>query len=222
VPATLDYELWQGPAPDRAYLDNVVPYNWHWRWHWGGGELANNGVHALDLARWGLGVDFPRQVSFVGGRYHFDDDQETPDTGVASFDFGHCGVSWDVSSCLPRRNETLPFVAFYGEGGSVTSDGTGYRIWDAQGKELGGGTAPGGDRVHFENFVAGIREGKPLAAEIGDAQKSALLCHLGNISWRCGRSLHVNPADGSIADEAAREAYWSREYRPGWTPERGA
>jgi predicted dehydrogenase len=221
VPSTLDYELWQGPAPERPYLDNVVHYNWHWRWHWGGGELANNGVHALDLVRWGLQVDYPRQVTFTGGRYHFEDDQETPDTGVAVFDFGKCGVSWDVSSCLPRAGEKLPFVAFYGDGGSVTNDGTGFQVWDTKGKELQGKTGPGGDRVHFENLVAAIRENKPLAAEIGDAQKSTMLCHLGNIAWRSGRALNVNPADGSITDEAARREFWSREYRPGWAPKFG-
>ena len=221
VPASLDYELWQGPAPERPYMDNVVHYNWHWRWHWGGGELANNGVHALDLVRWGLGVDYPILVAFTGGRYHFDDDQETPDTGVASFDFGKCGVSWDVSSCLPRTGENLPFVAFYGDGGSVTSDGSGYRVFDTKGKELARGSGPGGDKGHFENFVGAIRDGKPLAAEIGDAQRSTMLCHLGNMAWRSGRALRVNSADGTIADEEVRRKFWAREYRPGWAPKVG-
>src|SRR5713101_2034135 len=89
VPSWLDYALWQGPAPARPYHDNIVPYNWHWFWHWGTGELGNNGVHTLDLCRWGLGAEYPLRVTSSGGKYRYpDDDQETPDTNVVSFDFG--------------------------------------------------------------------------------------------------------------------------------------
>jgi len=218
IPPGLDYLQWQGPAPDRPYLDNVVHYNWHWRWHWGGGELANNGVHALDLVCWGLGVNHPTRVVYNGGRYHFEDDQETPDTGAATYDFGPCGASWDQSSCLPRREENLPFVAFYGDGGCVTNRGGGYQVHDLQGKQTESGSGPAGDREHFENFVDAIRKGTPLRAEIGEGQKAARLCHLGNIAYRTGRTLQVDPDTGRIRDEAAAAQLIGREYRPGWTP----
>jgi predicted dehydrogenase len=218
VPAYLDYDLWQGPAPERPFVDNLIPYNWHWRWHWGGGELANNGVHALDIVRWGLGVEYPRRITFNGGRYHYQDDQETPDTGVAAFDFGDKGAFWDQSSCHPRKNESLPFVAFFGEGGSLVQDGPGYKIYDLKGKEMAAGTGPGGDKSHIENFLDCIRSGAKPNQEIEDGQKSTLLCHLGNIAYRTGRTIHFDPATRRIAGDTEAEKLWGREYRPGWEP----
>jgi predicted dehydrogenase len=218
VPANLNFELWQGPAPEHPYVDNLVHYNWHWRWPWGGGELANNGVHALDLAGWALGAVHPRRVTFNGGRYHFDDDQETPDTGTAVFDFGRFVVMWDNSSCVVRGQENLPFVAFYGEGGCVTQQGGGYKVFDTRGKEVGAGGGPGGDRVHLENFVDAIRGQGALNAEIADGQNAARWCHLGNIAYRLGRTLDIHTADGTIENAAEASKLLGRDYRPGWKP----
>lgn len=219
VPAHLDYSLWQGPAPERPYVDNLVHYNWHWRWHWGGGELANNGVHAFDIARWGLEVEQPRRVTFNGGRYCYDDDQETPDTGSAMFDYGAKGIMWDNSSCHPRKNENIAFVAFYGEGGSLTYDGgSGYKLFDRSGKEMGKGSGPGGDKVHLQNFLDCIRSGQRLNAEIEEGQKATLLCHLGNIAYRTGHTLQIDPKTGRIIGDEQAQALWAREYRPGWEP----
>jgi predicted dehydrogenase len=142
--------------------DNLVHYNWHWHCT-GGGELANNGVHALDVARWGLGVDLPRRITFNGGRYHFADDQETPDTGVATYDYGNKGIAWDDSSCLPRKQEAHPFVSFYGDSGILTiSGGASYKVYDLNGKETSSATNRFSDVPHFANFVDAIRNGTKL------------------------------------------------------------
>jgi predicted dehydrogenase len=209
VPAHIDYDLWQGPAPERPYVDNLVHYNWHWRWHWGGGEIGNNGPHAFDLARWGLGVEYPTRVTCNGGRYHFKDDQETPDTSIATIDFGNKCLIWDGSSCHPRTNEKLPFVAWYGDGGSLANYDNGYTIYDSKGKQTGEGTGPGGDKGHIENFLKSIRgEAKPNS-EIAVAQTSTLLCHLSNIAYRVA---------GKMVGDAEAGKLWGREYRPGWEP----
>jgi len=221
VPDTLDWTLWQGPTPERPYKDNLHPYNWHWHWHYGGGELANNGIHALDVSRWGLGVDYPRRVTFLGSRYHFDDDQETPDTGSAVFDFGKSGASWDDSSCNARKGEKIPFVSFYGDGGSmIMTGGNDYTIFDMDGKEVSKKTGGpgGGDLPHFQNFADAIRKNTPLNSPIVEGQKSTMLCHLGNIALRSGTVLNVDPKTGRILNNPEAQKFWKREYRPGWEP----
>ncbi|HMJ92293.1 MAG TPA: Gfo/Idh/MocA family oxidoreductase [Candidatus Acidoferrum sp.] len=218
VPATLDYSMWQGPAPERPYVSNLIPYNWHWRWHWGGGELANNGIHALDVARWGLGAEVPSRVTCNGGRYHFDDDQETPDTTFASYHFGDRAILWDNSSCNPRGSDKLPFVEWYGENGTLAQIGNGYKIYDPKGKVLGEGTGPAGDKSHFENFLNAIRGEAKLTSEIAVGQTSTLLCHLGNIAYRTGHTIHVDPQSRKIVNDKDAEKLWGREYRKGWEP----
>jgi len=218
VPANLDYNLWQGPAPERPYVDNLVHYNWHWRWHWGGGELANNGIHYLDVARWGLGVEHPTRVTCNGGRYHYDDDQETPDTTIATYHFGDKGIMWDGSSCNPRKIEKHPAVAWYGEKGMMTQEANGYKIYDPAGKQIGEGAGPGGDKVHIGNFLDAIRGDAKPNSEIEVGQTSTLLCHLGNIAYRTGRTIHFDPATRRIVGDQDSEKLWSREYRPGWEP----
>jgi predicted dehydrogenase len=209
VPENLDYKLWQGPVPARPYKDNLIHYNWHWHWAYGGGELANNGVHALDIARWALGVDSPHNTSCIGGRYHFNDDQETPDTADATYDFGKVGVSWHGSSCLQRKQEKHPFVSVYGDGGIMSFDSGGYRIYDNAGKLVHENVPKLNDVQHFQNFINAIRKGEALNAEISDAQKSTMLCHLGNISYREG--IQIKGSD-------VPKKYWQREYSDAWKP----
>jgi predicted dehydrogenase len=218
VPAHIDYDLWQGPAPERPYVDNLVHYNWHWRWHWGGGEIGNNGPHAFDLARWGLGVEYPTRVTCNGGRYHFNDDQETPDTSLATIDFGSKCLIWDGSSCHPRANEKLPFVAWYGDNGSMATNGNGYKIFDPKGVQVGEGTGPGGDKVHIENFLKSIRGDAKPNSEIEVGQTSTLLCHLSNIAYRTGHTIHFDPKARKMVEDKEAEKLWGREYRPGWEP----
>ena len=219
APEWLDWELWQGPAPERPFHSNYVHYNWHWFWHWGTGELGNNGIHSLDICRWGLGVDYPVRVSSGGGKYRHDDDQETPDTQTVTFDFGGKSMAWEGRSWHPRGFEGSQFgIAFYGEKGTMVIDGGSYKILDFKGAEIDKGTSPASDKGHFDNFLDCIRTGKRPRADIEEGHKSTLLCHLGNIAWRTGHTLNIDPKTGRILDDPAAQALWSREYRPGWEP----
>jgi len=217
-PAELDWLMWQGPVPDAPYKDNLVPYNWHWHWLYGGGELANNGPHGLDIARWAMGVDYPTRVTCNGGRYHFDDDQETPDTISATYDYGgKVGISWEASSCHQRKPESHAFVSIYGDGGKMDFGTSGWTIYDLAGKELEKNTEPPSDVPHFTNFADAIREGTALNQTIADAQISSMLCHLGNIAYRSTGAINVDPATGRLVDSPTADKYWSREaYREGW------
>ncbi|HUG90672.1 MAG TPA: Gfo/Idh/MocA family oxidoreductase [Planctomycetaceae bacterium] len=219
-PAHLDYDLWQGPAPHVPYMDNRVHYNWHWLWHWGNGELGNNGVHTLDLCRWGAAVDYPIRVTSSGGRYRFDDDQETPDTHTVCFEFpGDRQITWQGLSCNRHGGG---FVSFFGEGGALDLESNGtHTIYDDRDKEVSRTPSPSlGDAEHLENFLAAIRSGKPLSlnAEIEQGHKSTLLCHLGNIAHRTGRTLTCNPHNGRILGDAEAMKLWQRDYEPGWEP----
>jgi predicted dehydrogenase len=223
VPAWLDWELWQGPAPEREYLDNIVHYNWHWRWHWGGGEMANNGPHMLDLCRWGLGVDYPTRVTALGGRFRYDDDQETPDTLDATFDFGGRTIAWESASWSSRGRDGLSTGAeFLGETGSILIDPKGkYAIFDERNKPVPLEAArpePEMPALHMANFAACIRDGGRPNADVEDGHKSTLLCHLANIAYRTGQILDCDPANGRPRNAPTADALWSREYRPGWEP----
>jgi predicted dehydrogenase len=220
VPEWLDWDLWQGPAPRRPYKDNVVHYNWHWHWHWGNGELGNNGVHAIDVARWGLGVTYPSRVTAGGGKYRHDDDQETPDTMMVTIDFPeNKTITWEGLSWSPLGPHDSGFgLSFHGTEGSMVIRGAGYTLYDMRGKEIGSGTGDAGDRSHFADFLDAVRTGRLPNADIEIAHQSTLLCHLGNIAYRTQSVLTLDPSNGHIQDNPEAEALWTREYEPGWEP----
>lgn len=234
VPSTLDFELWQGPAPRRDYRDNLVHYNWHWFWHWGTAETCNNGTHEIDMCRWMLGVDFATKVTSAGGRYAFKDDWQTPDTQVATYEFGNTrSITWEGRSCnkMPVEGSSRGFI-IYGDKGTLINNGNDdYKILDADNKLVkevrsavhNDGTntvsATGNlDFFHFNNFIDSIRGDAKINSPVDEGHKSVLLCHLANISQRIGRELHCDPKNGHILNDAEAMKLWRREYEKGWEP----
>ncbi len=233
VPDNLDYELWQGPAPRQPYKDNLIHYNWHWFWNWGTGEALNNGTHEIDLARWGLGVDFPSRVYSVGGRYHYDDDWEAFDTQLITFECEEgASVIWEGRSCNGKKVEGLGRgVIFYGDKGSMLTGHDGYTVYDMDDNivtkmksdvEIDGrntsSPAESLDTVHIDNFLRSIRHGEPLNADVETGHKSTTWVQLGNISQRVGRGLATRPDNGHIIGDDEANKLWGREYEPGWKP----
>ncbi len=231
VPATLDWELWQGPAPRRPYRDNVHPYNWHWFKLYGTGETLNNGTHEVDVCRWALGVDYPKRITSSGGRYQFKDDWQFYDTLVTSFEYDDRMISWEGKSCngmkLYDRDRGSTIM---GTTGAVLVDRDGYEVYDLKGKKTdefkAGGKTESADLVgrdsmtdaHFANFIAAIRHGEKLNAPIEVGNVAVTMLQLSNVAWEVNRELHLNPADGRIQGDPEAMKYWGREYEKGWEP----
>lgn len=232
APSTLDFNLWQGPAPRQEYKDNIVHYNWHWFWNWGTGEACNNGNHEIDCCRWFLGVDYPTKITSAGGRYAYKDDWETPDTQVAAFEFGNQKtITWEGRSCnsYPIEGSGRGFI-IYGDKGTLVNYGGGdYQVYDTANKlvkEIKPDTnadpnntisSTGDEDMHHQlNFIESIRGNTKVTAPIIEGHKSVILCHLANIAQRTGATLHTDPKNGHIIGNKEAEKLWGRSYENGW------
>jgi hypothetical protein len=188
----------------------------------------------VDLARWGLNVEYPTKVSSSGGRYRYKDDWETPDTQMINLEFDNNSmISWEGRSCNGKSVEANSVgVIFYAENGSmVIESGNSYKIYDLKNnliKEVKNDFAVDArntadpsqnlDALHILNFFDGIRLGTKLNSDILSGHQSTLLVQLGNISQRVGRTLDINPKNGHILNDKQAMSYWTREYQPGWEP----
>lgn len=205
TPAQVDYAQWLGPAAPREFSPNRFHFNWRWFWEYGGGELAHWGVHMLDVARWGLNVDYPSRVSAVGGRYSFDDEQETPDTLSVQYAFLQQTILWEhrlwSSHGIEGRSSG---VSFHGELGTLVVDRGGWKVYDhrenvtADASEL--------QTPHLRNFIDCIKSRQTPAADLLTGHIASTYCHLGNIAYRVGRELifDSNRFDCSADTEANR------------------
>lgn len=193
VPQNVDYAAWLGPAPTRAFQPNRFHFNWRWFWDYGGGELAHWGVHMLDIAQWGLQVGTPRRVSAVGGKYSFDDDQETPDALSVQYDFGHKSILWEQRLWSSHGVEGRSSgVAFHGDNGTLVVDRGGWKVYDHG--EVVAADASDLLSAHLSNFVDSVRNRTSPNANLSVGLPAASLCHLGNAAYRTGHELRLDQA----------------------------
>ena len=232
VPKTLDWNLWQGPAPREAYRDNVHPYNWHWFKTWGTGEIHNNGTHEIDICRWALGVDLPNKVTSFGGKYTYQDDWQFTDNQEVTYQYDEGKlITWTghsrgiIQPSQPGRGATI-----YGSEGVITLSRNNYKLYGLDGKliktvdekvksettnTVGGG---GLDVNHITNFFNAIRKGEQLNSPIDDASISTMMCHLGNIAQDVGETIYIDTKTGKIKGNKKAMKNWKRDYQEGWEP----
>lgn len=221
TPPGVHYDLWLGPAPERAFSRNRFHYNWHWHWDYGNGDIGNQGVHEMDMARWGLGVGLPTVVQASGGHFMFDDDQETPNTMLATFQYpedkkmlvfevrhwatNHEGFGSGGSNAVG--------VTFYGSEGFMRVRYFGYETFLGRNREPGPKAESGRDE--FGSFVRALRSRRreDLAPDIEEGHLSSSLGHLANAAYRLGRTIHFDPAGETCPNDDAANALLTRDYR---------
>jgi predicted dehydrogenase len=241
VPAGVAYDLWTGPAPAKPFTRNRFHYNWHWQWDYGNGDLGNQGAHQLHAARMALGLRYPTQISSMGGHYMFDDDQETPNTQVATFEFNEGGRKtllvfevrhWMTNNeaGIGERSDPQAGAAagqpqtvgniWYGSKGYMVTGREGWKTFMGQEQAPGPKSEAGPGVGGFVNFIDVMRSRKRenQLAEIEEGAISTMLIHLANISYRTRRTLYFDPVTYSCKGDAEATAMFTRdEYRSPFT-----
>ena len=207
VPKTVNYDLWCGPAPLKPLMRKRLHYDWHWTWDYGNGDLGNQGIHEMDKARWGLGVnELPHSVISVGGRFGYVDDGETANTQICVYNYGDRQLIFEVRGLATDAfHEAKVGNLFHCEKGvMVMPNYSSAKAFTHDGQEIRSFKA-GGD--HFGNFVNAVRSRKSsdLNADILEGHLSSALCHLGNVSYRLGTMQPFSKQTKAFGDN--KEAY---------------
>jgi predicted dehydrogenase len=196
IPPSIDYDLWCGPAPKVPLMRSRLHYDWHWVWPTGNGDLGNQGIHQMDIARWFLGVqELSPSVFSVGGRLSYIDDGETPNTQIVYHDYPDAPLIFEVRG-LPQRTGSDKMDQFKGgsvavvvhcEGGYVSVPSyTKAIVYNKDGQQI---KVFDGAKDHYKNFLDAVRSRQvnSLKADILEGHLSSALCHTGNISYRLGQ-----------------------------------
>lgn len=201
-PKGLDYDIWQGPAPVREVTRKQFHYDWHWQWDYGNGDLGNQGIHQMDIARWGLGVsDIGQSVLSYGGRLGYEDAGETANTQINIHNYGDKNLVFEVRGLPtdPLKGARVGVIFHGSEGYVVLSSYNGGAAFDLEGKMT---QKFEGNGDHFGNFFDAVRSRKAetLNGPVEDGHLSSALCHLGNISYRMGEAVTIAEAKDRLKD----------------------
>lgn len=218
-PAGVDYDLWLGSAPKRPFNRRRFHGSWRWFFDYGCGDLGNDGVHRLDYCRYVMGLKgTPTAISCSGGKFFFDDVQEWPDTMMINYEYPGQLMTYEMRIwSRPKLNGITEGAAIHGENGMLLVHNSGWRAYDRNGKIVkqdGGGD---NSTQHIRNFLEAMKSRKreSLNQEIAQGHESSVLCHAGNIAWRTGKKLKLDPEKETFDDKQANQ-YRSREYRKGF------
>lgn len=215
-PGTMNYDLWLGPGPERPYNENLCHYNWHWLRDFGTGEMGNWGAHWLDVARWLAGVELPVAVSGAGGTYVVHDDKEWPDTQTVLYEYPGLTLLWEQRLWTTYAvNERRSGVEIGGEKGSIVIDRSGWTLFPKDGDAVEYESSEL-DIAHAQNFADSIRGKATLTASMETGHKSAVLCHLGNITALINRRVEFDAESQSFPNDAEARTMLAREYRAPW------
>lgn len=226
-PKNLDYDLWLGPVTYRPYQSNFLHGIWRWWYDFGCGDIGNDGVHDIDIARWGLGVEtHPTRIAALGGKSYFDDDQQHADTQYIVYEYGAATKAGKPKQLIFEQRIWSPYVqegfengnAYYGTDGLMVFGKAGkYQLFGQRNKLIEESTGGGPDLgAHHQNFLECIKTGARPNADIEINHLSTALCHLGNIATRTGRVIQFEPAKEQITGDSPASALLTREYREHW------
>ena len=215
-PEGLDYDMWVGPAPKRAYNEKKLHYNWHFTKDYGTGDMGNWGAHWLDTVRWLLDLEVPSSVTALGGKYVHRDAREWPDTQTVLYEFADLTVLWELRQWTHATiNGSANGAELCGDKGMLTISRAGWSFTPKGGKpEKHPGTEI--ELVHAVNFAEAIKSQAKPAASMVEGHKSATMIHLGNIAASLNRRLELDPATFSIRNDPEAARWEGRAYRSPW------
>lgn len=198
VPDGVNYDLWMGPAPEKPFTDNRFHYDWHWQWDYGNGDIGNQGVHQMDVCRWGLNVGLPDTATSIGGHFMFEDDQETPNTMHAGMKYKDENklLTFEVRHWITNDElidgSRVGCIFFGSKGIMIIPSYNKYQVYLGRDREPGPGRSEGGD--HFANFINVMRSRNlsELHADVEEGHLSSALCHIANAAYMTEDHLQID------------------------------